>query len=223
VSESLACCCDSQTTHIPSPTSPPSESTSCVYPPLQPDRLFLDDILTIFEENPNHRAGRKDGEAPDRKPPFISTTALRLQQEDRGMLTAGKVGYGGPRALPDHHIVVLPRCSRHLRRLRCYRHGLVQQRQAMAPGDRQICHRGRQQVACGQQERYVGQEGRGLPGCKGRHMSHMDSDDVASRQRFPVTGHELTDVLQCRSSPTALEFLSSRHQPRTPATSSRLS
>jgi hypothetical protein len=38
------------------------------------------------------------------------------------------VGYRRPRTLPHHHIFVLPRCSRHLRRLRCHRHGQLQQR-----------------------------------------------------------------------------------------------
>jgi hypothetical protein len=50
-------------------------------------------------------------------------------------LTATTVGHGRPRALPHHHILVLPRRPRHLRRLRCHRHGLVQQRQAVAAGD----------------------------------------------------------------------------------------
>lgn len=50
------------------------------------------------------------------------------------------VGHRRTRAFPNHHLFLLPRCPRHLRRLRCHRHGFVQQREAMATGDRQIRH-----------------------------------------------------------------------------------
>ena len=44
----------------------------------------------------------------------------------------------------------------------------LQQREAVAAGDRPLRHRGCQQAAGGQQERYVGQEGRGVHSGKGK-------------------------------------------------------
>ena len=77
------------------------------------------------------------------------------------------MGYGRARAIPYHHIVLLPWCARYLRRLRCHRHGQLQQRQAVAARDRSLRHRGSQQAAGRQQERYDGQEGRGVHRGKG--------------------------------------------------------
>lgn len=42
------------------------------------------------------------------------------------------VGYRRPRTIPDHHILLLPGSTWHLRRLRCDRYGFIQQRQAVA-------------------------------------------------------------------------------------------
>jgi hypothetical protein len=58
-----------------------------------------------------------------------------VDMEPGGTLTAATVGHRRPGALPDYHFLVLPRRPRHLRRLRCHRHGLVQQREAVAAGD----------------------------------------------------------------------------------------
>lgn len=56
-------------------------------------------------------------------------------QKEAGRANNDIVGYRRSGAFPYHHIFLLPRRSRYLRCLRCYRHGLVQQREAVAAGD----------------------------------------------------------------------------------------
>jgi GTPase SAR1 family protein len=77
------------------------------------------------------------------------------------------VGHSWTGALPHNHQLLLPRRSRYLRCLRCYRHGQLQQRQAVAAGNRPLRHGGREQAPRGQQERYDRQEGRRLQRRKG--------------------------------------------------------
>ena len=62
---------------------------------------------------------------------------------------------------------LLPRCPRHHRRLRCDRPGVVQQRQAVASGDRPLRLRERQQAARRQQVRSDHKEGCRLHDCEG--------------------------------------------------------
>jgi len=81
-----------------------------------------------------------------------STESYRIKAHIR--LTASIVGHGRPRALPYHYLILLPRGARHLCRLRCHRHGQLQQREAVAARDRSLCYGGREQTSCGQQERY---------------------------------------------------------------------
>jgi len=59
-------------------------------------------------ENSHHRIRSENDQAPD-------------------------LGHGGPRALPNHYVFVLPRSSWHYRGLRCHRHGILQQCQTVAP------------------------------------------------------------------------------------------
>lgn len=64
----------------------------------------------MLAENQNHRVGWQDREAPDCKD---DTTIKRFTR----MLTLGIVGHCGTRAFPYHHIILLPRRPRNLRRL----------------------------------------------------------------------------------------------------------
>lgn len=68
-------------------------------------------------------------------------------------LCFSSVGHRRPRALPHHHVVVLPRRARHHCRVRLHRPGVIQQCQAVAGGDRALRVRKRQQAAGRQQER----------------------------------------------------------------------
>ena len=63
---------------------------------------------------------------------------------------------------------LLPRSSRHHRRLRCDRPGVVQQRQTMAARDRPLRLRKRQQTARRKQMRSDHKEGCRLHDCKGK-------------------------------------------------------
>lgn len=72
-------------------------------------------------ENSHHRARRKNNQTAD-------------------------LGHRRPRTLPHNHIILLPRRTRNHRRLRRHRQRILQQRQAMAPRNRQICMRKRQQT-----------------------------------------------------------------------------
>ena len=80
-------------------------------------------------ENPDHRTRWQDCEAPDSMATSLACSSMTIR------LTSHPVGYGRPRTIPDHYIILLPRGPRHLRCLRCHRHGFVQQRQAMAARD----------------------------------------------------------------------------------------
>jgi hypothetical protein len=93
-------------------------------------------------------------------------------QTNSSRLIVITVGYRRPGALPDNHILVLSRCSRYLRCLRCHRYGLIQQREAVAARDRPLCDRGCQQAVGGQQVRYGGQEGCRVYRSKGTDRYH---------------------------------------------------
>ena len=79
------------------------------------------------------------------------------------------VGHRGAGALPDDHQQLLPRRTRHHCRLRRDRFRVVQQREAVAPRDRSVCVRGRQQAARGQQVRPHHEEAGRVQRCKGAH------------------------------------------------------
>lgn len=126
--ESLVFSCDSPMTPTPSPTSLPSVSISCVIPS---QHFHLPGLSSnTWSENPNNRARWQDRQASD----CMWHPSRRLRPPNQ-MLTCSQVGYRRSGAFPNHHLFLLPWCPRHLRRLRCYRHGLIQQRQAMAPGN----------------------------------------------------------------------------------------
>jgi hypothetical protein len=98
------------------------------------------------------------------------------------------VGYCRSGTLQDDHLIILPGRTRHLRRLRCYGHGLVQQREAVAAGDRQVRHRGREQAARGQQERHGGQEGGGVHSGQGEGVQALAYRPKACWLILSVTG-----------------------------------
>jgi hypothetical protein len=151
VLESPACSCVLQMIPTPRATSQPSELISYVYSQVQIRRATTNDLA----ENSHDRIRWQDRKVTDCKHTYKH---LKAKNEADSHL----VGYRWTRALPNHHIFILPRRSWYLRGLRCYRHGLIQQCKAVAPGDRQIRHRRCQQAPGGQQERYVGQESRGV-------------------------------------------------------------
>jgi hypothetical protein len=124
VLESPACCSALPTTHTQRATSQRSASISCV--------ALLPPAWNLRRANmwQKIRTIELDGKTVKLQ---IVRTARRQQMRQTADRDA--VGHRRPRALPNHHILVLPRRSRHLRRLRCHRHGLVQQREAMAAGD----------------------------------------------------------------------------------------
>ena len=135
-------------------------------------------------ENQDYRTRRQDCQAAD----------CTYCGRNGGMAEAdsGAVGHSRSGAFPHHHILVLPRRPRHLRRLRCHRHGLVQQREAVAPGDRPLRYRGRQQAAGRQQVRYGRQEGRRVHGCKGTSITNLST---SQRRVETNTQQEFADSL----------------------------
>ena len=106
----------------PTATSVRSASTSCAAPPSLPCPSALGKAgvpLTRYPlrcgrtENPDDRARRQDDQAAN-------------------------LGHCGPGALPHDQQHLLPRRSRHHRRVRHHQPRLVQQRQALAGGDQQV-------------------------------------------------------------------------------------
>lgn len=70
-------------------------------------------------ENPNNRTRWQDCEVTDR-----GCLWQILETYADGFI----VGYCWTRTFPNNHFILLQRCSWYLRCLRCYRHGLLQQR-----------------------------------------------------------------------------------------------
>ena len=103
------------------------------------------------------------------------------------MLNTYTVGHCWSGTVPHHHILVLPGRPWHLRGVRRDRHGLVQQRQAVASGDRPLRYGGRQQAPRWQQERHGGQEGCGIHSGQGTFppvVSHHREWSLIGFQEF---------------------------------------
>jgi hypothetical protein len=149
-------------TPTPKATSRPSASISYVMPAPHgfypasphpsPPLLFIDqeeaDSRGILE-NPNHRTRRQDCQTPDCDyiHPLPFRTFYKIDGEANSEVifsSSSSVGHSRPGAIPHHHLILLPRRPRHLRRLRRHGHGFLQQRQAVAAGDRSLRDRGRQ-------------------------------------------------------------------------------
>jgi hypothetical protein len=133
VSESHACCSDSPMIHTQRATS-------------------LLSVLTSYVCLKNHCLSARSQLMPtqkirtielDGKTVKLQIVRIHLVHLSRCEYSLGcVVGYRRPRALPNHYLILLPRRPRHLRRLRCHRHGFIQQRKAVAARDRPICDRG---------------------------------------------------------------------------------
>lgn len=128
VLESLVCSCDLPMTPTPSPTFLLLVSISCVAS--RPCQHF-----SWIAANPCQKIRTIELDGKTVKLQIVCTSYRADIGFITTVLTSALVGYRRPRAFPNHHLVLLPWCPRHLRRLRCHRHGLIQQRQAMAPGD----------------------------------------------------------------------------------------
>lgn len=123
VLESLACCYDLPMTHIRKVTFRRLELTSYVIARRTMRPWLEADCWS--PENPNNRTRWQDGEVTNRKWPGDGMSHADMDT----------VGHGRPRAIPNHHLVLLSWRPWHLRRLRCHRYGLIQQCQAMAARD----------------------------------------------------------------------------------------
>lgn len=93
---------------------------------------------------------------------------------------------------------LLPRSTRYHRCLRCYRSRVVQQCQAVAPGNWSICVRNRQQVAGGQQMWSDHKKGRRLCNCKGMTPLFYSHKKINFRTGFEISSVFFKNIVLCQ-------------------------
>jgi len=131
------------------------------------------------------------------RPHMSRMSVLLLINRNRTALTPSlsprkTVGHSGAGTVPDHHVLVLPGCPRHHRGVRRDRQGVVQQRQAMAPRDRQVrggavCPRSRESIR-GERESIGGERAASLVFVLFRGLLEANAENGATAEpRDPVS------------------------------------